>query len=448
MAKFSLKFKQEVAEKYLEDELSLKSVARMYNISPCTVRKWAYAYREHGIDILTGKKGRYSADFKLTVVKEVVDDCFSVRETAIKYGIPAFGTVCTWLEKYRKYGENAFIQKNKKSIPVPDKNVIPASPLLALTENEREELEQLRVENAYLKKLKGLSSAENMLNTQEKVSIVNELRQEWPLPRLLIAAGLPRSTFYYHIRRLAAPDRYQSASKLVLKIYHQHKGRYGYRRIRMACRNEGVLINGKIVRKLMKELGISSLIRLKKYRSYKGEQGRICDNLLKRQFDAERPNEKWVTDVTEFKVNGKKLYLSPIMDLYNGEIVAYNLATRPLSSMVKAMLTDALKVLTAGENPLLHSDQGWQYQMPRWQRWLKDNDIIQSMSRRGNCLDNAAIESFFGTLESECYYLNEYNNVDDLRRDIIGYIDYYNRLRIKEKLGGLSPVEYRLRQAA
>ena len=156
MAKFSWKFKQEVAEKYLEDELSLKSVARMYDISPCTVRKWAYAYRVHGIDILTGKKGRYSADFKLMVVKEVVDDCFSVRETAVKHGIPAFGTVCTWLEKYRKYGEDAFIRKNKKSIPVPDKSVIPAPPLPALTENEREELEQLRVENAYLKKLKAL----------------------------------------------------------------------------------------------------------------------------------------------------------------------------------------------------------------------------------------------------------------------------------------------------
>ncbi|AVF37990.1 integrase (plasmid) [Rahnella sikkimica] len=287
-----------------------------------------------------------------------------------------------------------------------------------------------------------------MLSTQEKVSIVNELRQEWSLSRLLIAAKLPRSTFYYHAKRLVAPGRYQSARTLVLKIYHQHKGRYGYRRIRLACRNEGILLNGKTVRKLMKELGISSLIRVKKYRSYKGEQGRICDNLLKRQFGAEHPNEKWVTDVTEFKVNGKKLYLSPIMDLYNGEIIAYNLATRPLPSMVKAMLTDALKVLTEGEHPLLHSDQGWQYQMPRWQRWLKDNDIIQSMSRRGNCLDNAAIESFFGTLKSECYYLNEYKNVDDLRQDIIGYIDYYNRLRIKEKLGGLSPVQYRLRQAA
>nr|WP_234300082.1 IS3 family transposase [Salmonella enterica] len=447
MAKFSLEFKKEVSEKYLEDELSLKSVARMYDISPCTVRKWAYAYREHGIGVLTGKKGRYSADFKLMVVKEVVDDGFSVRETAVKHGIPAFGTICTWLEKYRKHGEDAFTRKNQKIIPVPDKSVTPVPPQPALTDVEREELEQLRVENAYLKKLKALVQ-QKTLSAQEKVSIVSELRQEWPLSRLLIVAGLPRSTFYYHVKRLAAPDRYQSARALVLKIYHQHKGRYGYRRIRLACRNEGVLLNGKTVRKLMKELGISSLIRVKKYRSYKGEQGRICDNLLKRQFDAERPNEKWVTDVTEFKVNGKKLYLSPIMDLYNGEIIAYNLATRPLPSMVKTMLTDALKQLPKDEHPILHSDQGWQYQMSRWQRWLKDSGIVQSMSRRGNCLDNAVIESFFGTLKSECYYLNEYKNVDDLKRDIIGYIDYYNQLRIKEKLGGLSPVQYRLSQAA
>nr|WP_239004261.1 IS3 family transposase [Salmonella enterica] len=447
MAKFSLEFKKEVSEKYLEDELSLKSVARMYDISPCTVRKWAYAYREHGIGMLTGKKGRYSADFKLMVVKEVVDDGFSVRETAVKHGIPAFGTVCTWLEKYRKHGEDAFTRKNQKIIPVPDKSVTPVPPQPALTDVEREELEQLRVENAYLKKLKALVQ-QKTLSAQEKVSIISELRQEWPLSRLLIVAGLPRSTFYYHVKRLAAPDRYQSARALVLKIYHQHKGRYGYRRIRLACRNEGVLLNGKTVRKLMKELGISSLIRVKKYRSYKGEQGRICDNLLKRQFDADRPNEKWVTDVTEFKVNGKKLYLSPIMDLYNGEIIAYNLATRPLPSMVQTMLTDALKQLPKDEHPILHSDQGWQYQMSRWQRWLKDSGIVQSMSRRGNCLDNAVIESFFGTLKSECYYLNEYKNVDDLKRDIISYIDYYNQLRIKEKLGGLSPVQYRLSQAA
>ncbi|EFF0540228.1 IS3 family transposase [Escherichia coli] len=117
------------------------------------------------------------------------------------------------------------------------------------------------------------------------------------------------------------------------------------------------------------------------------------------QFYADRPNQKWVTDVTEFKVDGRKLYLSPIMDLYNGEIVSYNLTERPLASMVKSMLLDAVEQLNKDDKPLLHSDQGWQYQMPRWQRWLSDNGITQSMSRRGNCLDNAAMESFFSTLK-------------------------------------------------
>ena len=204
-----------------------------------------------------------------------------------------------------------------------------------------------------------------------------------------------------------------------------------YRRIRLACSNEGVLLNGKTVRKLMKELGINSLIRVKKYRSYRGSEGRACYNILKRQFDAKRPNEKWVTDVTEFKVNGRELYLSPIMELYNGEIIAYNLDARPLPSMVNTMLTDALKLLAKEERLIWHSDQGWQYQMPRWQRWLKSNGITQSMSRKGNCLDNAAIESFFGTLKTECYYLNKCKCVEELKRDIISHIDYHNNLIIK-----------------
>ncbi|EMN8064521.1 IS3 family transposase, partial [Shigella sonnei] len=229
------------------------------------------------------------------------------------------------------------------------------------------------------------------IGTKEKVIIINELRQCHPLSQLLVIADLPRSTFYYHVKRLNAPDPYQLVKQVILRIYHQHKGRYGYRRIRLACRNESILLNGKTIRKLMKELGISSLIRRKKYRTYRGEQGRTCNNLLKRQFYADRPNQKWVTDVTEFKVDGRKLYLSPIMDLYNGEIVSYNLTERPLASMVKSMLLDAVEQLNKDDKPLLHSDQGWQYQMPRWQRWLSDNGITQSMSRRGNCLDNAAM---------------------------------------------------------
>ncbi|HCO0351323.1 TPA: IS3 family transposase, partial [Escherichia coli] len=180
---------------------------------------------------------------------------------------------------------------------------------------------------------------------KKKVIIINELRQCHPLSQLLVIADLPRSTFYYHVKCLNAPDPYQLVKQVILRIYHQHKGRYGYRRIRLACRNEGILLNGKTIRKLMKELGISSLIRRKKYRAYRGEQGRTCNNLLKRQFYSDRPNQKWVTDVTEFKVDGRKLYLSPIMDLYNGEIVSYNLTERPLASMVKSMLLDAVEQL-------------------------------------------------------------------------------------------------------
>ena len=245
------------------------------------------------------------------------------------------------------------------------------------------------------------------------------------------------------MKRLNAPEPYQLVKQVILRIYHQHKGRYGYRRIRLACRNEGILLNGKTIRKLMKELGISSLIRRKKYRAYRGEQGRTCNNLLKRQFYADRPNQKWVTDVTEFKVDGRKLYLSPIMDLYNGEIVSYNLTERPLASMVKSMLLDAVEQLNKDDKPLLHSDQGWQYQMPRWQRWLSDTGITQSMSRRGNCLDNALMEGFFGTLKCETIYIEKPKTIEQLEKQIHEYMHYYNHERIQLKLKGLSPVQYR-----
>lgn len=165
--------------------------------------------------------------------------------------------------------------------------------------------------------------------------------------------------------------------------------------------------------------------------------------MLNRQFSADKPNQKWVTDVTEFKIAGEKLYLSPVLDLYNGEIVAYQMEHRPVLSMVDDMLSKALSVLSEGEYPLVHSDQGWQYQMGHYQKRLREAGLKQSMSRKGNCYDNAVIESFFGTLKTECLYLEEYRSISELRDAIDGYIYYYNHERIKQKLKGLSPVEYR-----
>ncbi len=166
-------------------------------------------------------------------------------------------------------------------------------------------------------------------------------------------------------------------------------------------------------------------------------------NVLSRQFQADRPNQKWVTDVTEFNVRGDKLYLSPVMNLYNGEIIACEMQARPHFPLVGNMLRKALAKLTNPDAPVLHSDQGWQYKMPAYRRQLASHGLTQSMSRKGNCLDNAAMERFFGTLKAEFFHLNRFESIDALQAGIRKYIHYDNHERIKLKLKGLSPVMYR-----
>jgi transposase InsO family protein len=260
---------------------------------------------------------------------------------------------------------------------------------------------------------------------------------------LLKAAGLARSTFYYQLKALDMGDRYADLKTKIRTVYELHQGRYGYRRVTLAIRQAGELVNRKTVHRLMGQLQLKSLVRPKKYRSWRGEVGRAAPNLLARQFEAKGPNQKWVTDVTEFNVGGQKLYLSPVMDLYNGEIIAWQMDRRASFEMVSSMLKKALAKLGRKDKPLLHSDQGWQYRMPAYRRLLEQRSVTQSMSRKGNCLDNAAMESFFSTLKSECFRLNRFICVDQLRSALERYIHYYNHERIKLKLKGLSPVQYR-----
>ena len=269
------------------------------------------------------------------------------------------------------------------------------------------------------------------------------LRHQFPIASLLKLADLARSTFYYHCKTSQGQDKHASLKTSIRAMFDKHKGRYGYRRITLALRQAGQWVNHKTVQRLMGLMQLKSLVRPKKYRSYQGTVGRIAPNVLQRQFHADRPNQKWVTDVTEFKVGDQKLYLSPMLDLYNGEIVAFETARRPAFEMVKGMLRKAVARLQPGQRPLVHSDQGWHYQMGAYQKMLGDRALTQSMSRKGNCLDNAAIESFFGTLKSEFYYLNRFDSIEDLQAGIKRYIHYYNHERIKTKLKGLSPVMYR-----
>ena len=254
---------------------------------------------------------------------------------------------------------------------------------------------------------------------------------------------MARSTFYYHLKNSSKQDRYKEVKDMIYTIFHKHKGRYGYRRITLELRNSGRLINHKTTKKLMDELGLKSEVRKVRYRSYKGEVGKIAPNIINRDFIAEKPYQKLTTDVTQMTIGGRKIYLSPILDMCDGEILSYTIADSPNLEMVISMLNQMYEHIDLPEGVVLHSDQGWHYQHAAYQNSLKKHGIIQSMSRKGNCLDNAMIENFFGLMKSELLYLGKYTSAEAFKKDLMEYIEYYNNERIKLRLNGMSPVQYR-----
>ena len=270
---------------------------------------------------------------------------------------------------------------------------------------------------------------------------------EFSLDILLKAIKLARSTYYYHLKQLDKPDKNQELKAEIQSIFIEHKGNYGYRRIHLELRNRGYLVNQKRVQRLMKLLNLQAKMRQKrKYSSHKGDVGKKAENLIQRQFEGSKTMEKCYTDVTEFAIpaSTQKLYLSPVLDGFNSEIIAYNLSTSPNLEQVKAMLNQAFTEKHY-EHTILHSDQGWQYQHDSYHRFLESKGIQASMSRKGNSPDNGMMESFFGILKSEMFYGYEksFQSLNQLEQAIVDYIDYYNNKRIKIKLKGLSPVQYR-----
>lgn len=270
---------------------------------------------------------------------------------------------------------------------------------------------------------------------------------EFSLDILLRVIKLARSTYYYHLKQLDKPDKDRELKAEIQSIFIEHKGNYGYRRVHLELRNRGYLVNHKRVQRLMKVLNLQAKMRQKrKYSSHKGDVGKKAENLIQRQFEGSKTMEKCYTDVTEFAIpaSTQKLYLSPVLDGFNSEIIAYNLSTSPNLEQVKTMLEQAFTEKHY-ENTILHSDQGWQYQHDSYHRFLESKGIQASMSRKGNSPDNGMMESFFGILKSEMFYGYEksFQSLHQLEQAIVDYIDYYNNKRIKVKLKGLSPVQYR-----
>ena len=254
---------------------------------------------------------------------------------------------------------------------------------------------------------------------------------------------MARSVFYYHLKRLKAADKYAMERKEIIDIFHEHKGRYGYRRMTQEMRNRKYIINHKTVQRIMTEMGLKSRIREVRYRSYKGEVGKIAPNIIARDFAATEPNRKWATDVTQINIGSAKLYLSPILDMFNGEIISYNISASPNLEQVYDMLDKAFDKFDNLEGLVLHSDQGWQYQHLGYRKRLVEHHVKQSMSRKGNCLDNSMMENFFGIMKSELLYAEKFKTPQVFIKALVEYIDYYNNKRIKSRLKGKSPVQYR-----
>ncbi|ENC0378258.1 IS3 family transposase, partial [Escherichia coli] len=419
------------------------STAKLFQLSHTSLSHWINLFLLHGPRALDCRHKRsYSPEDKLCVVLYALGHSESLPRVAARFNIPSHNTVKNWIKGYRKSGNEAFIRRRKeKSMTRSDdthENEANMTP-----EEMKNELRYLRAENAYLKAMQEHLLEKKPPGAGEKTKVIRSLRCGHCQSDLLKAAGLARSTLYYQLSLQKAKDKYADVKQLIASIFHEHRGCYGYRRIHCELQKRGLKFSGKTVRKLMQQLGLKSPVRLKKYRSYRGNMGLAAENILQRQFKAEAPCEKWVTDITEFRAGGQKLYLSPILDLFNGEIVAWETACRPTEELVKRMLNKGLESLAEGEKPLLHSDQGWHYRIKSYQSALADKGLVQSMSRKGNCLDNAVMENFFGHLKEEIYYRRDYRSVEELENAVNEYITYWNQKRIKLSLGGLSPVEYR-----
>ena len=266
---------------------------------------------------------------------------------------------------------------------------------------------------------------------------------------MLQIVGIPESSYHYHVKQLRQENPDQTLEETILSIFEEHNGNYGYRRIQLELINKEMIVNHKKVQRIMKKLGLKCdkfIRKSRRYSSYKGTIGTVAKNRINRRFHTSIPYQKLTTDITEFKCSDdRKLYLSPIMDMYNGEILSHGISMHPTLDFVMKPLEEALQVMKdARYRTTIHSDQGWHYQHAHWVTTLKEHNVFQSMSRKGNCLDNSPMENFFGLLKQEMYYGEKIRTYEELKQDIESYIQYYNNKRIKQKLAGMSPVQYRL----
>ena len=314
----------------------------------------------------------------------------------------------------------------------------------------QKEVYRLRMEKNILQKASELIKKDEgidvlALSNKEKTIIINALRNTYPLKELLSSLALPKSSYHHQCISLKK-DKYKDLRTTITDIFNSSYQSYGYRRIKYELEHIGITVSEKVVRRIMKEEGLIVIsIKKRKYNSYLGEISPAVENIVDRDFSADKPNEKMLTDITEFNINNTKVYLSPLVDCFDGYISNWTIGLSPNAELVNTMLKDYIDTLNSDEKPIIHSDRGSHYRWPEWIELMDSNGLVRSMSKKGCSPDNSACEGFFGRLKNEFFYKRKWNNItaQDFMKQLNDYIVWYNEKRIKQSLGYLSPVDYR-----
>ncbi len=447
--KYSQAQKEAAVEHYLAHDRCVAATMRALGYpGRGTLTAWVREALPEKRKAVVGSVGRprYPESMKQAGVIELCTRRETAQAVAETLGV-CRPTLYNWRSQLLGREAPASMKHSNNSPPAPER-----AELERQLESLQRDIRQLQLERDLLKKAnellkKGLGVDLHLLTNREKTLLVDALKERYALPELLAQLDLARSSYFYHRARVKAADKYLAVRKTLTDIFELNHRCYGYRRLQASLTRQCVNISEKVVQRLMKQ---ESLVvakpKRRRYGSYLGEISPAPENLINRDFHAAAPNEKWLTDITEFQIPAGKVYLSPIIDCFDGLVVSWTIGTHPDADLVNTMLDAAIETVVGGnERPVVHSDRGAHYRWPGWLSRIGDAKLIRSMSRKGCSPDNAACEGFFGRLKTELFYPRDWKNttIEQFIQVVDSYIRWYNEKRIKISLGSLSPVEYR-----